>query len=110
MSDAADMYYKQQLVHKQQLLSQNEPELQNRILFLESRMAQLERMVNLLTNQHTIVDPQMISVKKDSENDYIDIPFQDLEMDKFYLVNYLGESYAVRKISQDHLAFYDVIE
>lgn len=61
--------------------------------------------------QNMVVDPQMVSVKSDGENDYIDIPFQDLEQDKFYLVkDYHGETYAVRKISQDHLAFYDVVK
>jgi hypothetical protein len=40
----------------------------------------------------------------------MDIDFQNLEQDKFYLLDYQGETHAVRKISKDKLAIYDVIK
>jgi hypothetical protein len=104
MSEATEMYYKQKLVMP------DEPELSNRILLLETKLVRLEHMLNQLITQNTIPDSQMVSVKNDGEQDYMDIEFQNLELDKYYLVQYHGETYAVRKISQDHLAFYDVIK
>ena len=51
----------------------------------------------------------LVSVKTDKEKEYIDIDYQNLEQ-KFYLVQYQGEIYAVKKISQHELAFYDVVK
>jgi hypothetical protein len=52
----------------------------------------------------------LVSVKMDEEKEYIDIDYQNLEQNKFYLVQYQGEIYAVKKISQHELAFYDVVK
>ena len=47
--------------------------------------------------------------KRDDGKEAIEIDFNGLEIDKFYMVIHQNESYAVRKISEHSIAFYDVI-
>lgn len=49
-----------------------------------------------------------VSIGHDAEKEYIEIDFDNLELDKFYLVDYNEEKYAFRKISTDALVSYDV--
>jgi len=51
-----------------------------------------------------------VYVKNDTENEYIEFDVEKMEINKFYIVKYHNESYAVRKIGKDQIAFYDVIE
>jgi hypothetical protein len=51
-----------------------------------------------------------VNVGNDAEKEFIEIDFNNLQQDKFYLVTYHDEKYAVRKISDHELATYDVIE
>ena len=51
-----------------------------------------------------------ILIERDSEKEYMDIDYRNLEKDKVYLINYQGETYAVAKKSEDEIAFYDVIK
>jgi hypothetical protein len=51
-----------------------------------------------------------VDVSNDGEKGFIEIDFNSLEQDKFYLVSYQDEKYAVRKTSNHELETYDVIE
>ena len=51
-----------------------------------------------------------VVVERDSEKEYMDIDYRNLEKDKVYLINYQGENYAVAKKSDNEIVFYDVIK
>ena len=66
-------------------------------------------LLNESTGKSTIVLSDAITIGKDTEKEFIDIDVDKLEFDKFYLVSYKDGMYAVRKISKDNVAFYDVV-
>lgn len=103
MSEAAEMFF------QQRLKSPTELELSNRISMIEGKLAELQYTMRQLLSQYSTVDTR-VSVKMDKEKEYIDIDYQNLEQNKFDLVQYQGEIYAVKKISQHELAFYDVVK
>jgi hypothetical protein len=103
MSEAAEIFF------EQRLKSPTELELSNRISMIEGKLAELQYTMSQLLSQYSTVDT-LVSVKTDEEKEYIDIDYQNLEQNKFYLVQYQGEIYAVKKISQHELAFYDVVK
>jgi hypothetical protein len=103
MSEAAEMFF------QQRLKSPTELDLSNRISMIEGKLAELQYTMRQLLSQYSTVDT-LVSVKMDEEKEYIDIDYQNLEQNKFYLVQYQGEIYAVKKISQHELAFYDVVK
>ena len=47
---------------------------------------------------------------KEKEKDFIDIDFKRLEEQKFYRVEYEGDVYAVEKLADGKIAFYEVVE
>ena len=51
-----------------------------------------------------------ILIERDSEKEYMDIDYRNLEKDKVYLINYQGETYAVAKKSDNEIVFNDVIK
>ncbi len=53
---------------------------------------------------------QRVTVKRDSERQFIEIDFEKLEIGQLHLVKYQGELYAVQRISRFEIAFYDVIQ
>lgn len=103
MSEAAEMFFRQRLKLPTEL------DLSNRISMIEGKLAELQYTMSQLLSQYSTVDT-LVSVKMDEEKEYLDIDYQNLEQNKFYLVQYQGEIYAVRKISQHELAFYEVVK
>jgi hypothetical protein len=47
---------------------------------------------------------------KEKEKDFIDIDVNRLEKEKFYRVEYEGDVYAVEKLADGKIAFYEVVE
>ena len=60
--------------------------------------------------QNTFANPKdIITVKKDSEKEYIEYDLDKMQLDKIYIINYQNDIYAMQKIKDDHVIFYDVI-
>ena len=53
---------------------------------------------------------QGVNVKQETDKEFIEIDLDKMDMGTFYFVKYQDETYAVRKIGDDQVAFYDVIE
>jgi hypothetical protein len=47
---------------------------------------------------------------KEKEKDFIDIDLKHLEEEKFYRVEYEGDVYAIEKLTDGKIAFYEVVE
>jgi hypothetical protein len=47
---------------------------------------------------------------KEKGRDFIDIDVNRLEEQKFYRVEYEGDVYAIEKLSDDKIVFYEVVE
>ena len=57
-----------------------------------------------------LVNSPEVQVLKEKEKDFIDIDFKRLEEQKFYRVEYEGDVYAVEKLADGKIAFYEVVE
>lgn len=52
---------------------------------------------------------QKIAIREDEEKQYIEIDFKEMELNKFYLIDYQSQKYAFRKSSENELETYDVV-
>jgi len=57
-----------------------------------------------------LVNSSEVQVMKEKERDFINIDVQGLEEQKFYRVEYEGDHYAVEKLEDGKIVFYEVIE
>ncbi len=57
-----------------------------------------------------LVNSSEVQVMKEKEKDFIDINVNRLEEAKFYRVEYEGDVYAVEKLTDGKIAFYEVVE
>jgi hypothetical protein len=57
-----------------------------------------------------LVNSSEVQVMKEKEKDFIDIDVQRLEEGKYYRVEYEGDVYAVEKLTDDKIVFYEVVE
>ena len=57
-----------------------------------------------------LVNSSEVQVMKEKERDFINIDVQGLEEQKFYRVEYEGDVYAVEKLTDGKIAFYEVVE
>ena len=57
-----------------------------------------------------LVNSSELQVMKEKERDFIDIDVNRLEEQKFYRVEYEGDVYAIEKLSDDKIVFYEVVE
>jgi hypothetical protein len=62
-----------------------------------------EKKVNLVNSSE-------VQVMKEKGRDFIDIDVNSLEEQKFYRVEYEGDVYAVEKLTNGKIVFYEVIE
>ena len=57
-----------------------------------------------------LVNSSEVQVMKEKERDFINIDVQGLEEQEFYRVEYEGDVYAVEKLEDGKIVFYEVIE
>ncbi|MDF2736828.1 MAG: hypothetical protein K0S93_684 [Nitrososphaeraceae archaeon] len=57
-----------------------------------------------------LVNSSEVQVMKEKDKDFIDIDVNRLEEGKFYRVEYEGDVYAVEKVTDGKIAFYEVVE
>jgi len=57
-----------------------------------------------------LVNSSEVQVMKEKGRDFIDIDVNSLEEQKFYRVEYEGDVYAIEKLSDDKIVFYEVVE
>ena len=57
-----------------------------------------------------LVNSSEVQVMKEKGRDFIDIDVNRLEEQKFYRVEYEGDVYAVEKLTNGKIVFYEVIE
>jgi hypothetical protein len=57
-----------------------------------------------------LVNSSEVQVMKEKGRDFIDIDVNSLEEQKFYRVEYEGDVYAVEKLTNGKIVFYEVIE
>ena len=57
-----------------------------------------------------LVNSSEVKVMKEKERDFIDIDVNRLEEQKFYRVEYEGDVYAIEKLTNGKIVFYEVIE
>ena len=57
-----------------------------------------------------LVNSSEVQVMKEKEKDFIDIDVNRLEEGKFYRVEYEGDVYAVEKLADGKIVFYEVVE
>ena len=57
-----------------------------------------------------LVNSSEVQIMKEKEKDFIDIDVNRLEEGKFYRVEYEGDVYAVEKLTDGKIAFYEVVE
>ena len=62
-----------------------------------------EKKVNLVNSSE-------VQVMKEKGRDFIDIDVNSLEEQKFYRVEYEGDVYAVEKLTNGKIVFYEVVE
>ena len=65
---------------------------------------------NTLEKKADLVNSPEVQVMKEKEKDFIDIDVKRLEEQKFYRVEYEGDVYAVEKLTDGKIAFYEVVE
>ena len=63
----------------------------------------LEKIVDL-------TDSSAVQILNEGETDFIDIDIKNLEIGKFYRVEYEGDVYGVEKQDNGKIAFYEVVE
>jgi hypothetical protein len=57
-----------------------------------------------------LVNSSEVQVMKEKERDFINIDVHGLEEQEFYRVEYEGDLYAVEKLEDGKIVFYEVIE
>lgn len=57
-----------------------------------------------------LVNSSEVQVMKEKARDVIDIDVNHLEEQKFYRVEYEGDVYAVEKLADGKIVFYEVVE
>jgi hypothetical protein len=57
-----------------------------------------------------LVNSSEVQVMKEEGRDFIDIDVNRLEEQKFYRVEYEGDVYAVEKLADGKIVFYEVVE
>ncbi len=57
-----------------------------------------------------LTDSPAVQILNEGETDFIDIDIKNLEVDKFYRVEYEGDVYGVEKQDNGKIAFYEVVE
>ncbi len=57
-----------------------------------------------------LVNSSEVQVMKEKGRDFIDIDVNYLEEQKFYRVEYEGDVYAIEKLTNGKIVFYEVIE
>ena len=57
-----------------------------------------------------LVNSSEVQVMKEKGRDFIDIDVNRLEEQKFYRVEYEGDVYAIEKLIDGKIVFYEVIE
>jgi hypothetical protein len=57
-----------------------------------------------------LVNSSEVQIMKEKGRDFIDIDVNRLEEQKFYRVEYEGDVYAIEKLSDDKIVFYEVVE
>ncbi len=57
-----------------------------------------------------LVNSSEVQVMKEKGRDFIDIDVNHLEEQKFYRVEYEGDVYAIEKLTNGKIVFYEVIE
>jgi hypothetical protein len=57
-----------------------------------------------------LVNSSEVQVMKEEGKDFIDIDVNRLEEQKFYRVEYEGDVYAVEKLADGKIVFYEVVE
>ncbi len=55
-------------------------------------------------------EEQGVKVKQEANKEHIEIDVDKMDIGKFYMVKYHDEAFIVRKIGNEQIAFYDVIE
>ncbi len=63
----------------------------------------LEKIVDLVNSPE-------VQIMKEGEKDFIDIDLKNLEIGKFYRVEYEGDVYGVEKQDDGKIAYYEVVE
>ena len=89
------------LNYQKVLLPINYFQLLNKLLSIRKYMS--EKKVDLVNSSE-------VQVMKEKERDFIDIDVNRLEEQKFYRVEYEGDVYAIEKLSDDKIVFYEVVE
>ena len=59
---------------------------------------------------YSVPDEQGVRIKQEANKEHIEIDVDRMNIGKFYMVKYHDETYVVRKIGNEQIAFYDVIE
>ena len=57
-----------------------------------------------------LVNSSEVQVMKEKGRDFIDIDVNRLEEQKFYRVEYEGDVYAIEKLTDGKIVFYEVVE
>ena len=57
-----------------------------------------------------LVNSSEVQVMKEKGRDFIDIDVNRLEVQKFYRVEYEGDVYAIEKLTNGKIVFYEVVE
>jgi hypothetical protein len=57
-----------------------------------------------------LVNSSEVQVMKEKGRDFIDIDVNRLEEQKFYRVEYEGDVYAIEKLTNGKIVFYEVVE
>ena len=65
---------------------------------------------NTLEKKVDLVNSPEVQVMKEKEKDFIDIDLKHLDEGKFYRVEYERDVYAVEKLTDGKIAFYEVVE
>jgi len=91
------------------------PDLQHRRTFeniahqgheLAKNLAGYTDTLDILTSPEKLQDG--VIIKSDNEKEFIEIDFNKIGIGKYCILTYKDERYVVKRIDQDHLAFYDV--
>ncbi len=73
------------------------------IMLIDMSTDTLEKIVDLVNSPE-------VQIMKEGEKDFIDIDLKNLEIGKFYRVEYEGDVYGVEKQDDGKIAYYEVVE
>jgi hypothetical protein len=64
------------------------------------------------TSEKTVdlVNEPEVQILKEGEKDFINVEIKNLQVGKFYRVEYEGDVYGIEKQSDDKLVLYEVVE